>query len=147
MNGGAAAWKMRTGYHSGMVIAVVDDLMFASKIRGAAAHAGVAVTFVTSGGSVLPKVEEARPSLVIFDLDRESLDPLGAIRAIRASAALRDTRLVAFVRHTSVERIAEAREAGIDQVLARSGFFPALAGMLTPAGAPSAGSSDGPPAR
>lgn len=122
---------MRTGYHSGMVIAVVDDLMFASKIRATAAHAGVDVTFVTAPDSVLPKIQESRPSLVIFDLDRDPLDPVGAIRAIRESASLRQTRLVAFVRHTSVERIAEAREAGIDQVLARSGFFPALAGMLT----------------
>jgi len=113
-----------------MVIAVVDDLMFASKIRATAAHAGAGVTFVTAREAVLPTVEEARPSLVIFDLDRDSLDPLGAVRAIRASASLGDTRLVAFVRHTSVERIAEARAAGIDRVMARSGFFPALAAML-----------------
>ncbi len=113
-----------------MVIAVVDDLMFASKIRATASHAGIDVTFVTAADSVLPKIQEGRPSIVIFDLDRDALDPLGAIRAIRESADLRDTRLVAFVRHTSVERIGEAREAGIDQVLARSGFFPALAGML-----------------
>jgi len=137
---------MRTRYHSGMVMAVVDDLIFASKIRAAAAHAGVQVAFVRSRDAVLPEIADRRPSLVIFDLDREPLDPLGAIRAIRADAGLRSTRLVAYVRHTSADLIVAAREAGIDQVLARSAFFPALAAMLAPGPssplAPSAPASD-----
>ncbi len=119
-----------------MTIAVVDDLMFASKIRATAERAGAEVTFVRTRDAVLPAISTNRPSLVIFDLDREPLDPLGAIREIRADQQLRSTRLVAFVRHTSGELIAAAREAGIDQVLARSAFFPALADMLAPADRP-----------
>lgn len=130
---------MRTGYHSGMIIALVDDLMFGSKIRAAADHAKTSVTFVRSRDALLPELLAARPSLVILDLDRDALDPIGAIRAIRGDSRVRSTRLVAFVRHTSAEAIARAREAGVDQVLARSAFFPALAGMLAGAAPASSG--------
>jgi CheY-like chemotaxis protein len=112
-----------------MILAAVDDLIFASKIRAAAKAAGRGVTFARSSDQVLAEVESAKPELVIFDLDREPLDPLGAIRRIRSGDA-RSPRLVAFARHTSVERIAAARAAGIDLVLARSAFFPALGDML-----------------
>jgi len=130
MNGGAAAVNTFTGYHSGMVLAVVDDLFFGSKIRSAAAQVGSAVVFVRRADAVLPAIAEKRPAIVIFDLDRDSLDPIGAIRAVRERADLASTRLIAFVRHTSTERIAEARAAGIDLVQARSAFFPALTTLL-----------------
>jgi CheY-like chemotaxis protein len=115
-----------------MVLAVVDDLFFGSKIQSAVSHAGEHVTFVRAAEAVLPAMIEGRPAMVIFDLDRDALDPLGAIRAIRAHPELQSTRLIAFVRHTSSARIADARAAGIDLVQARSAFFPALAGLLAP---------------
>jgi PleD family two-component response regulator len=130
MKGGAAAVKTFTGYHSGMVLAVVDDLFFGSKFRSAAAQAGAAVVFVRTADAVLPAIEQKRPAVVIFDLDRDALDPIGAIRAVRERADIASTRLIAFVRHTSTERIADARAAGIDLVLARSAFFPALTNLL-----------------
>ncbi|HUF48112.1 MAG TPA: hypothetical protein VMM93_09860 [Vicinamibacterales bacterium] len=113
-----------------MVLAVVDDLLFASRIRSAAEHAGAAIAFVRSRGDVVPRMEASPPALVILDLDRDALDPIGLIREIRGHASLASTRIVAFVRHTNGERIAEARVAGINQVLARSAFFPALGQML-----------------
>jgi len=113
-----------------MTLIAVDDLMFGSKIRAAADHAGADIACVRSRDDILPTIRTRRPSLVIFDLDRESLDPIGAIRAVRADDTLKATRLVAFVRHTSTDLIAAARAAGIDQVLARSAFFPALPALL-----------------
>ena len=130
---------MRTGYHSGMIIAVVDDLMFASKIRSAAEHAGIEIAFVRSPDAVVADVTAKRPSLVIFDLDREHLDPVGSIRSIRSHPDLNSTRLIAYVRHTSTDLIEAAREAGIDQVLARSAFVGALPAMFASAGVPGSG--------
>ena len=63
--------------------------------------------------------------------DRDALEPIGVIADIRASADAGPTRIVGFVRHTNVARIAEARAAGADLVLARSAFFPALGDMLS----------------
>jgi CheY-like chemotaxis protein len=113
-----------------MVLAVVDDLLFSSKIRAAAERAGQPVTFVRTREGLVDRIAAMQPSLVIFDLDRDPLDPVSAIREIRARETGRRNRLVAFVRHTSTDRIAAAREAGADLVLARSAFFTTLGDVL-----------------
>jgi DNA-binding response OmpR family regulator len=118
-----------------MVIAAVDDLMFGSKVRAACERAGKEVTFARTREAVLSDVSSRRPELVILDLDRGALDPIGVIQAIRQDDAIKGTRVVAFVRHTSTDAIVAARKAGADVVLARSAFFPALAGMLAGSGA------------
>jgi DNA-binding NarL/FixJ family response regulator len=114
-----------------MVVAVVDDLLFSSKIRSIAEHLGEPIAFVRARDAVVPALTERGARAVIFDLDRAPLDPVGAIREIRSRSDLAHVRVLAFVRHTSAETIAEARRAGADVVLARSAFFPALPDLLS----------------
>ena len=114
-----------------MVLAVCDDLLFSSKIRSAAEHLGEPIAFVRSRAEVVPALIEKGARAVILDLDRPPLDPIGAIREIRSRDDLAHVRVLAFVRHTSAETIAQARQAGADVVLARSAFFPALPDLLT----------------
>jgi CheY-like chemotaxis protein len=114
-----------------MVIAVVDDLLFSSKIRGVASKAGTAVTFVRDRAAIVDAIRKNSPSLVIFDLDRDSLDPVGAIEEIRATDEIKDVRIVGFVSHVRADRIAAARAAGATQVLARSAFVSTLDTLLT----------------
>jgi len=114
-----------------MVIAVVDDLLFSSKIRAVASKTGTPISFVRERGAIVDAVRTKSPSLVIFDLDRDSLDPIGAIEAIRAADDLKDVRIVGFVSHVRADRIAAARTAGATQVLARSAFVGTLDTLLT----------------
>lgn len=109
-----------------MILALVDDLLFSSKIRGALQPSGQPVQFVRQHDAALTAIRDNRPALVVLDLDRTSLDPIGLIRGVKADAALRDTRVIGFVSHVNADRIAEARAAGIDQVMARSAFFQSL---------------------
>ena len=51
-----------------MILAVVDDLMFASKISSAAQRLGIDVVFAKSADEVLTHARALRPHLVIFDL-------------------------------------------------------------------------------
>src|SRR4029079_1694424 len=114
-----------------MVFAVVDDLLFSSKIRAVATQTGTTIAFVRERGAIVDAVRANAPSLVIFDLDRGSLDPVGAIAEIRASDDMRDVRIVGFVSHVRADRIAAAREAGATPVLARSAFVATLNTLLT----------------
>ena len=114
-----------------MVLAVVDDLLFSSKIRSVAEHVGEPIAFVRARADVVPQLVQSGARTVIFDLERTPLDPVGAITEIRARQDLASVRILAFVRHTNVETIAQARAAGADVVLARSAFFPALPDLLT----------------
>ena len=116
-----------------MIVAVVDDLLFSSKIRAAAEQAACPISFVLKANAVVSEVREKRPALIIVDLDRAALDPVGAVRSLKGHPDLRDTRIVGFVSHVQTEKIAAAREAGIDVVLARSAFVVALPKLMAEA--------------
>src|ERR1044072_398374 len=60
---------------SGAIIAVVDDMFFASKIRAVAEAVGAEISFPRSKEAVLQKVQETQPRLVIVDLHNQKIDP------------------------------------------------------------------------
>ena len=114
-----------------MVLAVVDDLLLGSKIRAAARQTGRTVVFSRDAGRALDDIRAQRPELVIVDLDRAPLDPIGLVRDIKSSADLSSLRVVGFVSHVNEPAIAAARDAGADRVLARSAFVRLLPSLLT----------------
>jgi CheY-like chemotaxis protein len=116
----------------------VDDLLFGSKIRAAARTAGCPIAFARQREEVGAALQQHAPKLMVFDLDRDALDPIGLIREIRSTPALAHVQLVGFASHVHTERLREAREAGCDQVMARSAFVAALPALL---GHASSGSS------
>jgi DNA-binding NarL/FixJ family response regulator len=109
-----------------MILAAVDDVLFSSKIRGAAKHAGVEICFARTPGTVLDEIRQRRPSLVILDLDAARLQPVGVLERLRAEPADTRPRTLGFVSHVHAEAIEAARAAGADLVLARSAFVAAL---------------------
>jgi PleD family two-component response regulator len=113
-----------------MILAAVDDLMFASKISTAAKQLGVEVVFARSPDEVLSQARTVRPELVIFDLNSRRIDPLATIAALKASSDLADVRTIGFVSHVQTELIDAARQAGVDEVLARSAFSARLGEIL-----------------
>jgi PleD family two-component response regulator len=117
-----------------MVLAVVDDLMFSSKIRAVAERTGSAIRFARSKDAALADARASAPALVIVDLDRDPIDPIGTVAAFKADPALRGIRLVGYVSHVHAARIADARAAGCDTVLARSAFVNALPVLLAGGG-------------
>jgi len=113
-----------------MIIAGVSDLMLASKIRSAAAAVGAEVRFAKETAALLEAVRASTPNLVLLDLDDRLVDPLEVIAAVRSDAALASLRVLGFVSHVRADRIAAARQAGIDEVLARSAFVERLGELL-----------------
>lgn len=114
-----------------MVLCVIDDLIFSIKISTAAKRLGADVYFERTAGQVVSRVRETRPSLVVFDLNSRTLDPLGAIEALKRDPDLQAIRTLGYVAHVDSETIAAAREAGVDQVMARSAFTDRLGEILT----------------
>lgn len=114
-----------------MIVCVVDDLMFSIKISTAAKALGVDLYFERAADKVLSTVREKQPSLVIFDLNSKKLLPLEAIPALKADPELRAIRTLGYVSHVDTATIDAARQAGIDQVLARSAFSERLGEILT----------------
>jgi DNA-binding NarL/FixJ family response regulator len=114
-----------------MVLCVVDDLLFSVKISTAARALGVEVYFERAADVVVPRIREKRPHLVIFDLNSSKLRPMEAIAEVKADPSLKDVRTLGFVSHVQTATIEAARQAGVDQVLARSAFVERLGEILS----------------
>lgn len=116
-----------------MILAAVDDLLFSSKIRTTAKQAGVDLVFARTPPEILEQARTLRPSLVIFDLNSAKASPLETITALKHDADLSSIRTLGFVSHVHTDLIDAARQAGIDDVMARSAFAARLAEILVAA--------------
>ena len=114
-----------------MVLALVDDLMFRSKIKSTAQRAGASVTFAGSRDAALSAMRANTPSLVVFDLNNTRADPLGTLAEMKKDAALAAVRTVGYVSHVDTATIDAARAAGVDDVVARSAFTMRLAELVS----------------
>jgi PleD family two-component response regulator len=113
-----------------MILAVLDDLMFTSKIRTAAAQLGVAVTFARSADAALAEMRKATPSLVILDLNNARTNPLAIVSSMKQDPALASIPTVGYASHVQTDVISAARQAGVGEVMARSAFTQQLADIL-----------------
>ena|SRR5438045_8063748 len=114
-----------------MIVAVLDDLMFSSKIKTAALQLGVAVTFARSAEAALAEMRKTPPALVILDLNNTRTNPLGIVAKMKQDAALASVPTVGYASHVQTDVIEAARQAGVSEVLARSAFTQQLAQILT----------------
>jgi len=113
-----------------MILALVDDLMFTSKIRSAATQLGIPVTFARSSEGALAEMRKISPSLVILDLNSGRTDPLGTVRTMKQDPALASIPTLGFVSHVQADVIDAARQVGVGEVLARSAFTARLGEIL-----------------
>jgi CheY-like chemotaxis protein len=116
------------------IIAIVDDLFFASKLRGTGEQVGASVQFVRSIPSAVEKAQEAAPDLIIADLNANCCDPLELARALKKDKSLEYVPLLGFFSHVQIELQQAAIAAGYDQVIPRSAFTKNLANILSGAG-------------
>jgi len=118
----------KTGDAPVAVIALPADLVFAARIRAAAEAAGVRAEICRSTADFEAAAERSPEALVLLDLDARRADVPDLIRRLRAGGGRH--RIVAFGSHVGAERLAAARDAGADRVMARSGFVRELPLLL-----------------
>jgi PleD family two-component response regulator len=113
-----------------MILAVLDDLMFSSKIKTAANQLGVDLRFSRSVDGALETMRKHPTSLVIFDLNNARIDALGIVAAMQADPALASIATLGYASHVQTDVINAARQAGVGEVLARSAFTQQLGEIL-----------------
>lgn len=112
------------------IIAIVDDLFFASKIRGTGEQVGARIQFVKSIPEALAKACDNPPALIIADLNANCCDPLELARALKGDDSLSGVPLLGFFSHVQTELQHAATAAGYDRVMPRSAFTKNLAEIL-----------------
>lgn len=107
--------------HQLPLLVLVRDLLFASKIRSTAESIGVPLTMIRDA-SALQSTEGSR---LVVDLNQP-----GVLEAAAAWGKRTGNPVIGFVSHVDTDTIRAAREAGIQQVLARSRFVEILPDVL-----------------
>ena len=103
------------------VLAVVNDLFFSVKLTEAAKRNGLALEFVKEAKLLLEKAGD-RPSLIIFDLNFEDVEPLKLIQELKSQPLTKGISLIGYLSHIQVDLKQQAQAAGCDMVMARSAF-------------------------
>jgi CheY-like chemotaxis protein len=120
------------------IFALVDDLFFLAKIQEVARKLNVKVEFIKSEKDLGEKEGAAegedKPSLIIVDLNSNSIKPLPTISKLR-SKFKKSTSIVGFVSHVQGDLKVKAQEAGCDVVMPRSAFSQNLPNILRRHGA------------
>lgn len=115
-----------TGSHDQGIVALVADLMFASRIRGVAPAAKT-----VQRGDALEAAIEPATRLILVDLHaRGALEAIQALRDAGSAATI-----VAFGSHVETDTLQAARAAGADRVMARSAFVRDLPALVRQADA------------
>ena len=112
------------------VVAIVDDMFFASKIRATAEALGVEISFPRTREAALVKARELKPGLILIDLHNQRFDPMDFVRDLKSEEELKQIPTLGFFSHVQVELQRSATAAGVDQVIPRSVFARDLAAIL-----------------
>lgn len=107
------------------VVAVLNDLIFETKIRSTAQALGVETLVIRSSTALAAELDETRPNLLIVDLNTAGVDAVtaGNVHTFRPY-------IVAFVSHVDQDLAKQAANAGADQVMPRSRFTAELPRIL-----------------
>ena len=103
-----------------LVLALVPDLMFSTRIEQALRHLAYRAEFAADRGALVARTRAAAPVLVLVDLAARGVDAAGAIQALKEDPATAEVPVVAFGPHLDEAARAAAQAAGADAVVANS---------------------------
>jgi CheY-like chemotaxis protein len=109
------------------ILFLSSDLMFSSRVAGAAKALGTSVQLVADPAA-LPDKLTADCRLALIDLSLERLNLPAAVNAIRTGAPA--AKVIAYGAHVEQGALADAADAGCDQVLTRGQFNQQYAELL-----------------
>src|ERR1041384_4712059 len=88
---------------SGVILAIVDDMFFKSKIRAVAEAVGTEISFPRNKDALFQKAREAKPQLIIVDLHNQKIEPATLATELKADEELRAIPLLGFFSHVETE--------------------------------------------
>jgi CheY-like chemotaxis protein len=112
------------------ILAAVDDMLFASKIRATAEALGISMKFHRKLDSLVTAAGEHTPDLILIDLHNEKLNAIELAHALKANEEFKRIPLLGFFSHVQTDVQRAALEAGFDQVIPRSVFARDLGKIL-----------------
>lgn len=108
------------------IIAYEPDLLFASRIEGAAAKAGINIEIFSDLDQLGQRLKESTPRIVILNLDAAE----GKLGALEPFIKIVSFKAVGYYSHVNAGVGEEARRIGIGIVLSRGAFAARISELL-----------------
>lgn len=113
---------------SRVVLGLVRDLFFRSKLDAVAESMGVDLFYASDLDAAAKQCADKHPSLILVDLSDASFP--AAATAERLRATIPDSKMVGFASHIDLKPLRAAKEAGFASALSRSEFTAKLPDLL-----------------
>ena len=114
-----------------MIVALVKDLFFISKIKETAIQLNKNILFIKSQSELkgfFDKINE-NIKLIIIDLNFNDIKPLETIQGIKSIETLKNKKIIAYCSHVQTELMNKAKEFGIE-VMPKSLFTSKLGTII-----------------
>ena len=105
------------------VLALVPDLLFASRVQGALTAAGHEVELIASEGRLRARLTDATVpagEVLVVDLTSEDLDGAALLESLSGEGELGRMRTLGFFSHVDTRARERAEQAGFDLAVPRS---------------------------
>ena len=113
-----------------MIVALVKDLFFISKIKESALHLNKNIFFIKNYNELNDLFDNNNNiDLIIVDLNFNEIKPLETIQKIKYNKELKNKKIIAYCSHVETELMNKAKEFGIE-VMPRSLFTKKLKDLL-----------------
>jgi CheY-like chemotaxis protein len=113
------------------VIAVIDDMFLASKVRETAKALGMLAVFPRGLDALRHTIDDSIPDIIVVDLQHAKFEAIALGSELKSNERLAGIPVVGFFSHVEAELHTKAVQAGYDQVVPRSVFFGELANILS----------------
>jgi len=112
-----------------MIIALVKDLFFISKIKESTLQLNKNIIFIKNYNELNDLFDNNNINLIIIDLNFNEIKPLETIQKIKDNKELKNKKIIAYCSHVQTELMDKAKEFGIE-VMPRSLFTIKLKDLL-----------------
>jgi CheY-like chemotaxis protein len=113
------------------VLALVDDLLFGSRVQSALESAGHEVELIADPASVRERLGDGREGAVlVIDLTDARLDGARVLEQLRGEGALGGVHTLGFYSHVDVSARERAERAGFELLVPRSRMAREAAGLV-----------------
>ena len=116
-------------------IAIVTDMIFATRITGTAEKVGGDCRITNDSRDLQDALGSENLGTVLVDMNCDGISPEEAIRTVKSHCP--NARVVAFFSHVRTELMERARVAGADDAWPRSAFVQRLPEILASSDRPS----------
>jgi len=116
-----------------MIIAILKDLIFISKIKETATQLNKTINFIKNDSELndflSEKINYKNIDLIIIDLNFNDIKPLDTVQKLKIDGTLKNKKIIAYCSHVQTDLMNKAKEFGIE-VMPRSLFTEQLMSII-----------------